>query len=139
MTDAVAAPLVVLVGSGTHSAHASPGDALLPPALNATDGRPLADQWWSALKDTGLLPSSSSAVLATDAVGYKAFEFWGFGKGLHVHQIVNSGRSIAPPGFVPSRGSTQPVSRCCGVVTKFLLLDVVFFRVFVAELICSRS
>jgi hypothetical protein len=113
MTEAVAlTPLVVLVGSGTHAALASPGDALLPPALKATDGRLLADQWWSALTDVGLLPSSSSVVLATDAVGYKAFEFWGFGKGLYVHQIVNSGRSISPPGFVPSRGSW--LERCWG-------------------------
>lgn len=100
--------VVFLGGSGQSAAAsgaASPGAVFLPPALSmasaaaAARARPLADQWWDAVVSAGL-GSAANCVIATTATYYKAFEFWGFSKGLAVHQIVNSGRSIGSDGFV---------------------------------------
>ena len=71
-----------------------PGDAYIPRALQSSSGEPAPlDRWWATLLATGLVRAADITV-ATTATNYKAFEFWGFAKGLAKSQILNSGSSV---------------------------------------------
>jgi hypothetical protein len=48
---------------------------------------------WEALSAAGYA-APENVYVATNALYYKFFEFWSFGKGLAINHIVNSGRSL---------------------------------------------
>jgi hypothetical protein len=48
---------------------------------------------WKALEDASIADAALTYV-ATNAFYYKYFEVWGFGKGMALPHIINSGRSL---------------------------------------------
>ena len=48
---------------------------------------------WASLHSAGFA-SAERVFVVTNAVFYKAFEFWALGKGLDVSHVINTGRTL---------------------------------------------
>lgn len=89
-------PVVVLLANTlpTPPVAASPTAPYAPPlALTPIHGKAPIDSWWEALAAVGL-NLTSHVYLVTNAAEYKPFEFWGFGKGIPVSHIINTGATL---------------------------------------------
>ena len=82
-------PLVVLVAESF-----PPGDASVQPiALQSYNNTSLLDHWWHSLSAHSLF-NPARVYIVTNAIYYKAIEFWSIGRGLDVSHVVNTGCSL---------------------------------------------
>ena len=88
-------PLIVLVAQSFPPEEAS----IHPLALQSLHGSALIEHWWHSLASIGHADPARVFVV-TNAVYYKALEFWSLGKGLDISHVVNTGSTLGDARWV---------------------------------------